>query len=83
MRTSRKQVEYYICILNNYFEERGKNIRYSLESRNGYYAIDIYKDNQSGCINLDCGLSLKDAYNIIKNATSIIYEFKKEERKNG
>lgn len=78
MRTSKKQVEYYLNILNNYFEEKGKDISYKLESRNGYYAIDIYKNGNSGCQNLDCGLTLKDAYNIVKNASSIIYDFIKE-----
>lgn len=78
MRTSKKQVEYYINILNNYFEEKGKDISYKLESRNGYYAIDIYKNNESGCQCLDCGLTLKDAYNIVKNASEVVYLFKKE-----
>ena len=81
MRTSRKQVEYYITILNNYFEEKGKDIFYNLESRNGYYAIDIYKKGCSGCQNLDCGLTLKETYIIAKNACSIIYEYKKEDSK--
>lgn len=78
MRTSKKQVEYYISILNNYFKEGGSDVHYELESRNGYYAIDIYKGNATGCSNLDCGLTLKEAYIIIKNACSIIYNYKKE-----
>lgn len=78
MRTSRKQVEYYITILNNYFKEKGSTLHYELESRNGYYAIDIYKGDASGCSNLDCGLTLKEAYIIVKNACSVIYDYKKE-----
>lgn len=79
MRTSKKQVEYYIQILNSYFKEKNKKIYYNLESRNGYYAIDIYREGSSGCQNLDCGLTLKEAYIIVKNACSIIYDYKKEE----
>ena len=79
MRTSKKQVEYYIQILNGYFKENKKNIHYELESRNGYYAIDIYKEGSTGCTNLDCGLTLKEAYIIVKNACSVIYDYKKME----
>ena len=78
MRTNKKQVEYYISILNNYYKESGSDLHYELESRNGYYAIDIYKGDSSGCNNLDCGLSLKEAYMIIKNACEVVYTYKKE-----
>ena len=81
MKITKENIEYYINIINNLFNECELNYQLEFNSRNGYKAID--KKMEHGTDTLATGLTTKEAYLIAHSICDVLIDIKREVEKDG